>query len=127
MLFPAWVESAFLFVAFFVIVPAVAIVIGHTAWMGKPKNWDRSTYWTAFIVFIVASGFLMLYAQWMQADVRTWRYAVQMALFGLGVLLFGVAGGCGVGIFTYGRGVGPIFRQREDSTDNAENDHPSDH
>jgi uncharacterized membrane protein len=107
---PIWVEAALVFLVFVVIVPAIAAVIGYAAWRGRPKNWDRSMYWTAFAVSIMASGFLMVYAQRMQADVRTLQYIVQIALFGLGALLFGVAGGCVVGIFTYGRGRGPIWR-----------------
>jgi uncharacterized membrane protein len=128
--FPVWVEGAVFFLAFFVIVRAIAVVIGRAAWLGKPKNWDRSMYWTAFIVSVVAAAFLMVYAQRMQADVRTWRYPVQMASFGIGVLFFGVAFGCGVGIFTYRRGKGPsrlpATPRPEHSTDNVASDHKSD-
>jgi uncharacterized membrane protein len=112
MSFRTWVEIepvVFLLV-FFVIVPAIAIAIGYAAWVGKPEKWDRSMYWTAFVASIVVSGFLMVYAQRMHADVRTWRYPLQLALFGLGALFFGVAGGCMVGIFTYRHGRGPSWR-----------------
>jgi len=108
---PIWVEAALFFLAFFVVVPAIAAVIGYAAWRGTPRNWDRSMYWTALAVSITASGFLMVYAGRMQADVRTWQYLAQIALFGLGLLLFGVAGGCMVGIFAYRRGRGPIWRK----------------
>ena len=57
----------------------------------------------AFVATAAASGFLMVYARRMQADIRTWQYLLQIACFGLGALLFGVAGGCGVGVFTYRR------------------------
>jgi hypothetical protein len=60
-------------------------------------------YWTVFVVVGGASAFLIVYAQRMYADVRTWQYPVQIACFGLGALLFGLAGGCLVGIFTYRR------------------------
>jgi hypothetical protein len=63
-------------------------------------------YWTAFAAATVVSLFLMVFAQRMHADVRTWLYLAQVACFGLGALLFGVAGGCMVGIFTYRRGAG---------------------
>jgi len=62
-------------------------------------------YWTAFAAATGVSFFLMVFAQRMQADVRTWQYLVQVACFGLGAPLFGVAGGCIIGIFTYRRGV----------------------
>jgi uncharacterized membrane protein len=100
-----WIEAGLLFFAFFVVIPSIAAVIGLAAWRGKPKNFSRDMYWTAFVVAIAASGFLMVYAQRMNADVRTWHYLAQIACFSLGVLLFGVAGGCAVGIFTYRRGV----------------------
>jgi FtsH-binding integral membrane protein len=125
-----WVEAAVGLLAFFVVVPLIAIVIGRAAWLGKPENWDRSMYWTAFAVSMVAATLLMVYAQRMQADVRTWRYPVQMALFWVGVLFFGVALGCGVGIFTYRRGKGPIWRatpsRAQQSTDDLASEHKSD-
>jgi len=126
-----WVEAAILLFAFFVVVPAIAAAIGYYAWTGKPKNWDRSTYWTAFIASIVACGFLMVYAQRMQADVRSRQYILQMILFGFGVLMFGVAGGCMVGIFAYRHGKGPIWREVTsrpgNSADNIEiEDRPDD-
>ena len=53
----------------------------------------------------VVSLFLMVFAQWMHADVRTWHYIAQVACFAAGALLLGVAGGCGVGVFTFRRGL----------------------
>ena len=99
------VELLLLFLAFFVLVPLIAAVIGYAAWKGKPRNWDRAMFWTAFVASIVASGFLMWYAQRMRADVRSWVHLVQLGCFMSGVVLFGVAGGCIVGIFTYRREV----------------------
>jgi membrane protease YdiL (CAAX protease family) len=100
-----WVEAALLIFTFFVIVPSIAAAIGYAAWKGKPKNFDREMYWTAFAAATGVSLFLMLFAQRMNADVRTWQYLLQLACFSLGALLFGVAGGCMIGIFAYRRGV----------------------
>jgi membrane protease YdiL (CAAX protease family) len=100
-----WVEAGLLIFAFFVVVPSIAALIGFAAWKGKPKNFNREMYWTAFAAATVLSLFLMVIAQRMHADVRTWQYPVQVACFGLGALLFGVAGGCMIGIFTSRRGV----------------------
>lgn len=105
------IEPVVFVLAFFVIVPAIAAPIGYVAWLGKPEKWDRVTYWTAFVASIAASGFLMVYAQRMRADMRTWLYLVQLTVFFIGVLLFGVAAGFLVGIFTYERGRGPIWRK----------------
>jgi len=100
-----WVEAALLIFTFFVVVPSIAAAIGYAAWKGKPKNFDRQMYWTAFATAIGLSLFLMVFAQRMHADVTTWQYLVQMACFGLGALLFGVAGGCMIGTLTYPRGL----------------------
>ena len=101
------IELILLFLAFFVFVPLIAGVIGFAAWKGKPTNWDRTMYWAAFVTSLVASGFLMVYAQRMRADVRNWQHLVQLVIFYAGVVLFGVAGGCMVGIFAHKRGVSP--------------------
>jgi hypothetical protein len=101
-----WVEAGLLLLTFFVVVPSIAAAIGYAAWKGKPKSFNREMYWTAFAAAAVVSLFLMVFAQRMHADVRTWLYLVQVACFGLGALLFGVAGGCMVSIFTYRRGAG---------------------
>ena len=100
-----WIEAGLLIFTFFIVVPSIAAAIGYAAWKGKPKNFDRQMYWTAFAAATGVSLFLMVFAHRMQADVRTWQYLAQVACFGLGVLLFGVAGGCMIGIFTYRRGV----------------------
>lgn len=129
MLLPIWLEASLFLLAFFLVAPTIAALIGYAAWKGKPKNWDRSMYWTAFAASIIASGSLMVYAQRMQADVRTWQYPVEMALIGFGVILFGVAGGCMMGIFMYRRGRGPIWRkfthEPGHSTDKLENNEHS--
>jgi hypothetical protein len=98
-----WIEAGLLLFTFFVVVPSIAASIAYAAWKGKPKNFNREMYGMGFVATVAASGFLMVYAQRMQADVRTWHYPFQIACFGLGALLFGVAGGCGVGVFTYRR------------------------
>lgn len=124
---PAWIETVVFLLTLFVVIPTIIIAIGYAAWAGKPRNWDRSMYWTAFAASMVASAFLFVYAQRMQSDVGTWRYPAQMALMGLCFLLFGVAGGCMVGILTYGRAKGPIWRQvtprSEHSMDKGGDDH----
>jgi hypothetical protein len=100
-----WVEAGLVIFTFFVVVPSIAAAIGYAAWKGKPKNFDREMYWTAFATATGVSLLLMVFAHRMQADVRTWQYLAQIVCFGLGALLFGVAGGCMIGIFTYRRGV----------------------
>jgi len=98
------IEVGLLFIAFFVVVPVIAAVIGYAAWIGKPRNFGRDMYWTAFIAATAAAGFLFVYSQRMKADVRTWEYLVQIGLFSLAIVFSGIASGCMIGIFAYRRG-----------------------
>jgi hypothetical protein len=98
-----WPEAALFLFTFFVVVPSIAAAIGYAAWKGKPKNFSRELYWTVFTGVGAVSLFLMAYAQRMHADVGTWKYPFQIECFSLGALLFGIAGGCMVGIFAYRR------------------------
>jgi uncharacterized membrane protein len=120
----ATIELLVLLLTIFVVIPSIAAAIGYAAWTGRPKNWDRAMYWTAFVTSIIAAGLLLGSGIGMRADVRTWHYLIQIVLFGLGAVLFGVAGGCMVGVFTYRLGKGPIWQeatpQQEHSTDNPE-------
>jgi hypothetical protein len=95
-----WIEGGLLLFTFFVVVPSIAATIGYAAWKGKPKSFNRETYGMAFVTAGAVSVFLMVYGQKMQADVRTWQYLLQL-------VLFGIAGGCGVGVFTYRRSSPP--------------------
>jgi hypothetical protein len=114
-----WIVDALFFATLFVGVPAIAVVIGRAAWRGKPNNWDRSMYWTAFAVSTVAAAILTVLGKKMQADVRTWRYLVQVVLFESGALLFGIALGCGVATFAFRRGKGPTWRRIQSGDRNA--------
>jgi hypothetical protein len=102
-----WVDVGVLLLIFFVGVPTIAAVIVHAAWNGEPKNSSRETYFAKFLIAIIASGFLMTHATQMNAPDRSWQYAVQILCFLLGAFLFGVAGGCTIAMFVYGRGVPP--------------------
>ena len=90
-------ELGFILFAFFAIAPSVAAAIGYAAWKGKPKSFDREMYWTAFVSTGAVAGLIIVYAQ---RNGGTWPRLAQLACLGLGALLFGVALGFGVGIFT---------------------------
>jgi len=124
-----WIEDAVFLLALSIAVPGVAVAIGYAAWLGKPKNWDRSLYWTAFVVSAPVSVPVMVWAQRMRIDLTSWWHLLQLSIFGLGALLFGVAGGCVLSVFTYGRGRGPFWRgattSSENSSENVESDRNS--
>ena len=94
------IVDGLLLLMLFVGVPAIAVRIGYAARKGWPKSWDRDNYVLGFIACILVSLSLLVYAQRMGADVRTWQYLLQVGCFGAGLLLFGIAGGFGIGIFT---------------------------
>src|SRR5258707_11869809 len=81
---------------FFVGVPAIAGGVGYAALKGRPKSFARKNYLRGFIACGVISGVLIVYAQRMQADVRTWLYLWQIVCGSIGLLLFGIAIGCGI-------------------------------
>jgi hypothetical protein len=86
-----------------VMVPSIAAAIGYAAWSGIPRNFNREMYFTAFVLIGGVSVFLLTYAIRMNADIRTWGYLWQVSCLGIGTLLFGVAGGCMIGIIAYRR------------------------
>ena len=84
---------------FFVGVPVIAGGIGYAAFKGRPKSFARANYVVGSIVCGLFSGVLLIYAQRMDADVRTWLYLWQIVCGSIGLLLLGIAIGCGIGIF----------------------------
>ena len=80
-------------------ISAIAVGIGYAAFKGRPKSFGRENYVLATVACGLAGGVLLMYAQRMQADIRTWLYLWQIVCGITGLLLFGVALGCGIGIF----------------------------
>jgi hypothetical protein len=105
----AHIVDGLLLLLFFVGVPAITAGIGCAAFKGRPKSFGRKNYVLATVACGLAGGVLLVYAQRMEADIRTWLYLWQIACGSIGLLLFGIAGGCGIGIFTCR--FGPLARK----------------
>ena len=98
-----WLIDGVVLLTLFVVDTAICAALGYAAWKGKPKGFDRSLYALGFLLTIIAGPLLMVYAQRMQADVRTLQFAWQAVCFEIGALLFGVAEGCVAGVIFYRR------------------------
>ncbi len=91
-----WLTGALELLTFFVVAPILAIAIAYSAWRRRPHFPERHG------VVCVASGLAALllfgFAKWMNADVRTAQYFLQLACVLLSGLLFGVFMGCGFSV-----------------------------
>ena len=90
-----WLTGAIQLLTFFAIAPAIAIVVAYAAWRGKPQNLSRKRYAMLCIASGATAFFLFGCAKWMNADVRTAQYFLQLACVVLSFLLFGLCMGCG--------------------------------
>src|SRR4051812_42571139 len=82
---------------FFVVDPLLFIAIGYAAWKGKPSGFDQRKFAVSAIATFLVGTVLILLAKWINADIRTWPYAVQALCMILGLLLIGIGCGCGSG------------------------------
>lgn len=90
------VDGLALFI-FFVANPSLFVGIGYAAWKGKPSGFDQRKYAVLTIATVSIGTALMLLAKWINADIRTWPFAVQAPCMIIGLLLFGIGCGCGSG------------------------------
>lgn len=91
-----WLTEGLELLSFFVCWP-IGIVIAYRAWREKPESLSR--YKIPCLASGVTAVLLILFAKWLNADVRTLTYFLQVACFVLGFLLFGVCMGCGFAVF----------------------------
>ena len=89
-----------------VVGPAIAIGIAYAGWRGKLQKFGLEQYGIVCIVSGVAAPLLLMFAQWMKADVRTPQYFLQLSCVLRGGLLFGVFMGCGFSVLFQICGIG---------------------
>jgi hypothetical protein len=90
-----WLTDAMQFLSFFAIGPAIAIAITWRTWRGKPQNLNLRRFGVLCLMSGVTGSLLFGLAKWINADVRTAQYFLQLARVLLSALLFGVFMGCG--------------------------------
>ena len=87
-----WLTGAMQLLTLFVVGPALAVAIAFAALRGKKI--DPQRYGTVCVVSGVTAFLLFGFAKWMNVDVRTAQYFVQLTCVLLSGLLFGVCVGC---------------------------------
>jgi hypothetical protein len=78
----------------FVVGPAIAIAIAYAAWRGRPQNFNPQRYGMLCVASGVTASLMLVLAKWINADVRTPQYFLQLACVLLGGLSLGVGMGC---------------------------------
>ena len=86
-----WLTEGLELITFFFIAPALSIVIAYKTWRERtnPKR-----YGVRCIAFGGAALVLFGFAKWLDADIRTPQYFLQLACVLLSLLLFGGCVGC---------------------------------
>ena len=86
---------------FFVLAPLITVAIGYAAWRGKFPTVNLGQYVIACVASGITGLVLVCFAKWLNADVRTAQYLVQVACFLIGFLLLGVSTGCFVPVLLH--------------------------
>ncbi len=93
-----WLTGALQLLTFFVVGPLIAIAIAHAAWQGKPQSFSPERYGIVWVASGVTASVLFGFAKWINADVTTAQYFLQLACMLLSGLLLGVSMGSGFSV-----------------------------
>lgn len=96
-----WLTGAIQLLTLFVLGPIIAIVIAYAALKEKSQSSPRR-YVIACAASGVTAALLLGFAKWINADVRTPQYFVQLASVLVGGLLLGVGMGSLVPVLLHG-------------------------
>lgn len=88
-----WLPETVELLTFFVISPALTIVVAYRAWRDKNDSLNPRHASVRCLVYCGTALLLLGLAMWMHADVRTLQYLPQLMCTLLGFLLFGVSVG----------------------------------
>jgi hypothetical protein len=91
-----WLTEGLELLTFFVVAPALAIVVAYRAWRATATDHtpNPKRYGTQCVVSGGAALLLFALARWIDADVRTPQYFLQLTCVLLSLLSFGVCMGC---------------------------------
>lgn len=94
-----WLTDAVQLLTFFLIGPAVGAVIAYKAWREREHSLNVKQNGMRCFTSGGAALLLIGLAKWIDADVRTPLYFLQLTCMLLGFLLLGASTGCGVSLF----------------------------
>jgi surface polysaccharide O-acyltransferase-like enzyme len=89
-----WLTGALQLLTLFIVGPIIAIAIAYASWRRKPQNFNPKRYGMLCVASGVSASLMLVLAKWINADVRTPQYFLQLACALLGGLLLGVGMGC---------------------------------
>lgn len=96
-----FLADALQLLTFFIIAPLLAIALAYAAWRGKPQRFTLQRYEVVCVVSGAMAFLLFGFARWMNADIRTAQYFLQLTCVLASGLLFGVFMGCGVSVMLH--------------------------
>ena len=88
-----WLTEALQLLTIFVVGPVIAVAIAYAAWRRRPHNFNPQRYGKLCVASGVSACLLWVLAKYVNADVRTPQYFLQLTCVLLGGLLFGIAMG----------------------------------
>lgn len=95
------VVDYFVLLTLFVGCPSLSAVIGYSAWKGRLVGFSWKTFLKIGLLANALGAILLIYAQRLGADIRSLQYVWQVLCVVVSAALFGIAGGCVLGIFVY--------------------------
>ena len=88
-----WLTEGLELLTFFVFGPALGLIIAYMVWRERRHNPAPQRYGTRCIALGLVALLLFGFAKWLNADVRTPQYFVQLASFMLSILSFSACTG----------------------------------
>ncbi|HKR32330.1 MAG TPA: hypothetical protein VJT08_17745, partial [Terriglobales bacterium] len=93
-----WIAETMELLSFFFVGPLLAISVAYLAWRGRPHSFGPKGYTIVCLASGVTALLLLQLAKWINADVRTPQYFVQLASILLSGLLIGIFVGSGFSV-----------------------------
>jgi len=88
-----WLTGALQLLTIFIAGPVIGIAMAYAAWRRRAQDLNPRRYGKLCVASGVSACLLWVLAKWLNADVRTPQYFLQLTFVLVGGLLFGIAVG----------------------------------